>query len=149
MQKIKRLLFLLKITVVLNTLNAEAGTSYPAPEPSPDASFWGSRIQRTMTLLSTSSEKSRNPVKILFYGQSITARSWWKDVKADLEKRFPHAPLIIENRSIGGHTAPALVRNAVHDLYWFYPDLVVFHVYGGERTGELEQIGRASCRERV
>jgi hypothetical protein len=28
----------------------------------------------------------------------------------------------------------------VHDLYPFYPDLLIFHVYGGEKTGELERL---------
>ena len=112
----------------------------PPLAPSADAAFFGARIQRTMTLLETSSDVRRNPVKILFYGQSITAQSWWKTIVDDLRTRFPFADIAAENRSIGGFTAPALVKTAVHDLYPAYPDLVVFHVYGGERTGELERI---------
>jgi hypothetical protein len=112
----------------------------PSPAPSPNEAFFGSRIQRTMTLLATSDKLRHNPVKILFYGQSITAQAWWKTVVEDLEKRYPLAEILAENRSIGGFTAPALVKPAVHDLYPFYPDLVVFSVYGGETTGDLERI---------
>jgi hypothetical protein len=100
----------------------------------------GARIQRTMRLLATSTPARRNPVKILFYGQSIVRQDYArKAVEADLRKRFPHADLMVENRAIGGYGAPALIRTSEHDLYPFYPDLVVFHVYGGER-GEFEGI---------
>lgn len=30
----------------------------------------------------------------------------------------------------GGFTSPALIRTAEHNLYPWYPDLLVFHVYG-------------------
>jgi len=137
-EKVLLLAFCCAFTCCFTVLSADE--KMPAVSPSPDALFFGSRIQRTMTLLETSSAIIRNQVKILFYGQSITAQSWWKLIKEDLEKRYPHAELIIENRSIGGFTAPVLVRCAPHDLYPFYPDLVLFHVYGGEKTGDLERI---------
>lgn len=101
----------------------------------------GSRIQRTMTLLATSTAERRNPVRILFYGQSIVRQDYArKAIEADLRKRFPHADLTVENRAIGGYTAPALIRTAEQDLYPFYPDLLVFHVYGGEKGGQFEGI---------
>lgn len=102
--------------------------------------LFGSRIQRTMTLLATSTENQRNPVKILFWGQSITAQEWTAMLMEKIKTAYPYADISYENRAIGGFTAPALVRTSVHDLYPFYPDLVVFHVYGGEKTGELERI---------
>jgi len=108
--------------------------------PAEYEAFFGSRIQRTMSLLATSTETRRNPVSILFWGQSIVHQDWTKLVIEDLERRFPHADLTWENRAIGGFTAPSLVRTSVHDLYPTYPDLVVFHVYGGEKDGELERI---------
>jgi hypothetical protein len=83
-----------------------------------------------MTLLATSTPEHRNPVRILFYGQSITEQKWWKDVADDLRRRFPYADLTIENRAIGGFAAQVLVRPAEHDLYPFYPDLLIFYVYG-------------------
>ncbi len=107
----------------------------------PNEAFFGSRIQRTMTLLATSDESHRNSVRILCYGQSIVAQGYVsRAIERELKERFPFANIIVENRAIGGYTAPSLVRTAVHDLYPFYPDLVVFHVYDGHYTGELERI---------
>lgn len=107
----------------------------------PNEAFFGSRIQRTMTLLATSDESHRNIVRILCYGQSIVAQGYVSlAIEKDLKQRYPFAHIIVENRAIGGYTAPTLVRTAVHDLYPFYPDLVVFHVYDGHDTGELERI---------
>ena len=101
----------------------------------------GLGIQRTMTLLATSTPEHRNKVRILFYGQSITEQDWSKQVADDLRKRFPDADLEIENRAIGGFASQLLIRPAEHDLYPFYPDLLIFHVYGGNK--EYEQIIQA------
>jgi hypothetical protein len=106
--------------------------AFPPPAPAKDDSNFGAGIGRTMTLLATSTPEHRNPVRILFYGQSITKQKWWIDVANDLKKRFPNAELLIENRAIGGFAAPLLIRPAEHDLYPFYPDLTIFHVYGGD-----------------
>ncbi|MGB5961789.1 MAG: SGNH/GDSL hydrolase family protein [Coleofasciculaceae cyanobacterium] len=89
-----------------------------------------------MTLLTTSTPEHHNKVKILFYGQSITKQKWWLDVANDLKKRFPNADLVIENRALGGFDASRLIRPAEHDLYPFYPDLTIFHVYGGDQDYE-------------
>ena len=53
-----------------------------------------------------------------------------------------HADLHFENRAIGGFGAGRLQDTAKHNLYPAYPDLIVFHVYGGTDTGELEHIFR-------
>jgi hypothetical protein len=63
---------------------------------------YGSRIQRTMRLLVTSTPQQRNRVKILYYGQSIIAQNWWKAIVADLRERFPNADIVATNPSIGG-----------------------------------------------
>ena len=110
--------------------------SFAPPAPALDDSNFGARIQRTMTLLATSTPEHRHPVRILFYGQSITKQKWWLDVANDLKKRFPYADLVIENRAIGGFAAPVLIHPAEHDLYPFYPDLMIFHVYGGDEDYE-------------
>ncbi len=112
----------------------------PPVAPARNEAFFGARIQRTMTLLETSNKKHHNRVKILFYGQSIVASSWSHTLAAKLKERYPEADLTIENRAIGGYTAPALRHTALLDLYPYYPDLVVFHVYGGAFSGELESI---------
>lgn len=101
----------------------------PAPPAAEQASF-GQGIQRTMTLLATSTPTRRNRVKILFYGQSITEQTWSKTVADDLRRRFPHADLEIQNRAIGGFSTQILHKTAEHDLYPFYPDLTILYVYG-------------------
>jgi hypothetical protein len=104
-------------------------SSYP-PTHFPDASGWGSNVQRTMRLLATSTPEHRNTVRVLFYGQSITEQKWAKRVEDDLRQRFPYANLIIENRALGGFASQMLVKTAETDLYPFQPDLLIFHVYG-------------------
>lgn len=91
-----------------------------------------------MTLLATSTPQHRNHVRVLFYGQSITEQEWSKQVAGELRSRFPHADLEIENRAIGGFAAQMLIRPAEHDLYPFYPDLLIFHVFGANQ--QYEQI---------
>ena len=116
----------------LNYLNAfllillTIGSSQAAePSSNPSAKF----IQRTMRSLA-GERNAGEKIRILFYGQSITAQRWRDHVVADLKKRFPEANLDVQNRAIGGFQSPALRRTAEHDLYPFYPDLLIFHVYG-------------------
>lgn len=123
-----------------SALALDAQEKQPAAAASPSEAPCGAKIQRTMTLLATSTPQRRNHVRILFYGQSVTAGVWWNDVVQTLRKTYPNAELEIENRAIGGFGAPSLIHTAESDLYPFYPDLMIFHVYGGDRTGELEQI---------
>ena len=109
------------LLILLTISPSQAGE----PSSNPSAKF----IQRTMRSLAG----ERNPgekIRILFYCQSITAQRWRNHVVADLKKRFPEANLEIQNRAIGGFQSPALRRTAEHDLYPFYPDLLIFHVYG-------------------
>ena len=102
----------------------------------------GAHIQRTMELCADSTPTKRNSVRVLFYGQSITCQSWWREVASDLKQRFPNADLKIENRGIGGFTAPDLIATTEYDLFPFYPDLLIFHVYGGGDMGKWEDIVR-------
>ena len=86
-------------------------------------------VQRSLRLL----EQREGPlprVRVLFYGQSITESGWSAELARRLRARFPHAHLEIENRALGGFASQWLVRSAETDLYPFYPDLVIFHVYG-------------------
>jgi hypothetical protein len=119
-------IFLMAIPVAL----AAQQPSYPRPKFLGDPATRGLGIQRAMTLLATSTPGHRNTVRILFYGQSITEQDWWKSVADDLRRRFPDANLIIENRALGGFASQLLVKTAETDLYPFYPDLLIFHVYG-------------------
>ncbi|HXG62433.1 MAG TPA: SGNH/GDSL hydrolase family protein [Planctomycetota bacterium] len=120
--------------------------SYPPPTTLGPVETYGARIQRTMSLLAESTPRRRSTVRVLFYGQSITEQAWWKEVAEDLRRRFPHANLVLENRAIGGFASQLLVKTAETDLYPFYPDLVIFHVYGSHL--EYENIIRR-LRERT
>ncbi|MFN0122477.1 MAG: SGNH/GDSL hydrolase family protein [Blastocatellia bacterium] len=122
-------------------LSTAAQTAFPEPQTLGPVESYGRNIQRTMTLLATSTPQRRNTVRILFYGQSITEQRWSKLVAEDLRRRFPHANLIIENRAIGGHSSPRLVKTMESDVFPFYPDLVIFHVYGDD--GDYERLIRA------
>ncbi len=102
----------------------------------------GANIQRTMTLLATSTPEKRNRVRVLFYGQSVTANPWWRTVADYLRTTYPNADLEIENRALGGYGGPVLIKTADYDLYPFYPDLLIFHVWSGVETGEQEEIIR-------
>jgi hypothetical protein len=105
-------------------------TPFPPLPPIKDDPSFGAQIQRTMGLLAGSSPAKRNKVRILFYGQSITEQKWSKLVADDLRRRFPYADLEIENKAVGGFASQLLSRVAEHDVLPFYPDLVIFHVYG-------------------
>lgn len=115
--------------------NNEFQVTYPKPEIAVEAEF-GAKVQRTMRLLAESTEENPNTVKILFYGQSITKQDWTREVARYLKSSFPYAKLIIKNLAIGGFDAKKLVRTYEQDVYSFYPDLVVFHVYGDEEKYE-------------
>ena len=65
---------------------------FPPPAPAKDPSRLGLGVQRTMTLLATSTPQHRNHVRVLFYGQSITEQEWSKQVAADLRKRASPTP---------------------------------------------------------
>ena len=101
----------------------------------------GKHISRTMTALAASTAQERKPVRVLFYGQSITAQGWSHEIAKRLKEKYLYADFNYENRAIGGFGAERLVKTAKQDLYPFYPDLVIFHVYGGQ-TGEWEEIIR-------
>ena len=120
----------LGLSTIINAQN------YPSPKSFGDVKSYGKNIQRTMRLLTSSTPQKRNTVKILFYGQSITEQKWTKHVVQHLKSRFPHANLIAENRAIGGHSSQRLHKTAEADLYPFYPDLVIFHVYGSHTDYE-------------
>jgi hypothetical protein len=89
-----------------------------------------------MWLLATSTPTHHKKVRILVYGQSISEQDWWKAVAADLRRRFPDADIDMENRAIGGFASQWLIRSAEADLYPFYPDLTILHVYGDNHSYE-------------
>ncbi len=88
-------------------------------------------IQRTMRTLNGEANVGE-PVKVLFYGQSITAQSWTLEIAEILKARFPESKsnMVFVNNTIGGYQADKLSRIADARLYPEYPDLVIFHDYG-------------------
>ncbi len=100
----------------------------------------GTGIERVMTRMAGCSAGNPDPIRILFYGQSITKQAWWREVAADLRQRFPACRLIMENRAIGGYSTPRLIRTMEADILPFHPDLIFFHDYGPE--DEYERIIR-------
>jgi lysophospholipase L1-like esterase len=128
---------------LLSLAAAPFGRAQPVRGRSAGASRF---VQRSLRLLAESRPTHRHTVRVLFYGQSITeqgwaeGRGWAREVERSLRRRFPHADLVIENRGLGGFASQLLVRAAETDLYAFYPDLVIFHVYGAH--DKYEQIVR-------
>jgi hypothetical protein len=124
------------IFLLLATCSAAIAQQFAAPKSLGPVETYGKHLGRSMRLLQESTAESPNTVRILFYGQSITEQKWSRLVADELRRRYPHAKLIIENRAIGGHSSQLLVKTAEADLYPFYPDLVIFHVYGDHRRYE-------------
>jgi hypothetical protein len=115
---------------------ARAPAGFPPPKSLGPVESYGANLQRSMSLLATSTPLKRNTVRVLFYGQSISMQEWTLEIAADLRRRFPFADLVIENRAIGSYTADYLAKTAEADLYPFYPDLVIFHAYGSPAAYE-------------
>lgn len=94
--------------------------------PNPSAAY----IQRTMKMLEESTAENPAHVRVMFYGQSITAQAWTQILQKQLTERYPTARFEFRNAAIGGYESSVLIRTADHDLYPWYPDLLFFHVYG-------------------
>jgi hypothetical protein len=95
-------------------------------DQNPSAAF----IQRTMKWLEESNKDNPARVRVMFYGQSITAQAWTGILQQHLKKKYPTVDFEFHNAAIGGYTSNVLIRTADHDLYPWYPDLLFFHVYG-------------------
>ena len=111
-----------------------------------DPAMLGVGVQRTMSLLESSTPEHRNTVRLLYYGQSGMESGWCEMLTELLRERFPYANLIIENRALGGFSSQRLVRTSETDLYTFYPDLMILNVLGAD--GDYEDIIRRT-RERT
>lgn len=101
-------------------------------------------IQRAMARMAESTPAKPATVRFEFYGQSITVQTWTQIVQGELSKRFPSVKFSFVNPSIGGYHAGLLLRTAEHDLYPWYPDILVFHVYGSvDKYEEIVRNARA------
>lgn len=117
----------------------------PPLAKSEDEPSFGTNISRAMTLLETGVETKR-PVRIFFYGQSITASSWPFFLIRHLRERYPDTEIIAYNRARSGWQIDKLNRAIEHDILTAKPDLVVLHAYGGDNGG-WEQIIQKIRRE--
>jgi len=88
----------------------------------------GANLPRTMKLITTSTRQKRNTVRVLFYGQSITAQ-WSGAMEKWLRKTYPSVNFVFGHKAIGGFGAARLVKTTPTDVLPFYPDLVIFHDY--------------------
>jgi hypothetical protein len=98
------------------------------------------------TAFADSKLPSADKFRVLFYGQSITAQPWTSVVQKRLIEHYPDIDFEFANPAIGGFISTALVRSSEHDLYPWYPDLLIFHVYGPAK--EYDDIIRRT-RERT
>lgn len=124
--------FFFKILLFLNFCFLVYPQKYPLPN-SKDTSKKSYIPSQTKNLLQSSIAQKRNTVKILVYGQSISAQDWWLDVKKHIQDQYPNANLIMENKAIGGFSSPLLYKTVEMDVSSFYPDLVLLHIYGDHR----------------
>ncbi|WPJ96702.1 hypothetical protein SH580_03160 [Coraliomargarita algicola] len=106
---------------------AEESPEWPVPE-NPALVHPGRYLTRSMALITESSPQQRNTVRVLFYGQSITAQWSWP-VQEYLKRSYPDVDFVFAHRAIGGFGAEYLVRTAPTDINSFYPDLMIFHDY--------------------
>lgn len=116
---------------------------FPAPE-TPLTQI--AQLQRFLAL-ATRPSPNEPPVRVLFYGQSIIDQ-WWSRFAGELLSRYPTRPWHFENRALGGHMAPFLLKTAEADVYRFQPDLLVFHDYdvGGRWESYAEFVRRVRQR---
>jgi hypothetical protein len=129
-QAISLTFYLFYLSLLISLFTPALAENYPIPKPPKDTSQYGKHFQRSMTLMATSTPQKRNTVRILFYGQSIIRQLSHSSVVEDLKKRFPHTDFVIANKAIGGFSSQLLVRTMHYDVLPFYPDLLIFHVYG-------------------
>jgi len=103
---------------------------YIYPDLQEDTTGFGQYIQRSMSLMDSSTPEKRNTVRVMVYGQSLSEQSWSDSIHETLLQRFPDADIVYKNRSVGGFSSQILWQITTMDMLEFYPDLVIFHVFG-------------------
>ena len=123
------------VTVVLVLLVAE-GATWLKQKQELDTTSDQQKIARTLEIIRTSTPQNHKVLKVLFYGQSITRGGWHNAVVAHWRERYPNTVFVVQNRALGGFASQWLVRTTAQDITAFYPDLIIFHVYGDHRAYE-------------
>lgn len=109
----------------------------------------GSGISRSLWLMATSTPQKKHKVKVLFYGQSITRGGWTPMTESYLRATFPNADLEVRQEAIGAFGAKELFSPLENDVITWYPDLVIYHNYGGYPDIDLliQEIRRRTTAE--
>jgi hypothetical protein len=94
------------------------------------------KIARTLEIIRNSTPTDHKVLKVLFYGQSITRSGWHNAVVAHWREKYPNTVFVVQNRALGGFASQWLVRTTAQDITAFYPDLIIFHVYGDHHDYE-------------
>jgi hypothetical protein len=123
------------ITVMLILLTAAAATWLKHVQEVDTVSD-EQKIARTLEIIRTSTPTNHKVLKVLFYGQSITRSGWHNAVVAHWREKYPDTVFVVQNRALGGFASQSLVRTTAQDVAAFYPDLIIFHVYGDHRAYE-------------
>jgi hypothetical protein len=92
------------------------------------------KLARTLEIIRTSTPEHPKVLKVLFYGQSITRSGWTPSVVDHWHQLYPNTVFVTKNRALGGFPAQDLIRATEQDIAEFYPDLIIFHVYGDHRA---------------
>ena len=93
-------------------------------------------MTRTLSLLADSKPGRPYDVNIIVYGQSISKQEWWTFLEEKLKEKYPFARIHMVNKSVGGFSSQKLWKTTVYDILPFYPDLVIFHVFGSHTDYE-------------
>lgn len=112
------------------------GSCAPAPWQPPVPPDPVAAAARSLHIVRSATKAHPRVLKILFYGQSISTRQWTDRAVATLRATYPDVTFEVRNLALGGWSAALLERAAKRDVEDFYPDLIVFHVYGDHRAYE-------------
>jgi hypothetical protein len=94
------------------------------------------RLARSLAIVRESTAAQPQVLRVLFYGQSMTSPHWTDLAEECLRRTYPHTQFVVRNMAIGGISAKQLQRTVERDVTDFYPDLLIFHVYGDHRAYE-------------
>ncbi len=114
-------------------LLAGCSTQPPTPPTPPDPAR---AIARSVATIRSATPEHPRVLKLLFYGQSISTPQWTDQAAAMLRAKYPDVAFDVRNLALGGWAAPLLERAVARDVDDFYPDLIVFHVYGDHHAYE-------------
>ena len=123
----------LKSVAVLALLLLACTAESPVSETPSDARH---ALARSIAIIRTATAAHPHVLKLLFYGQSISAPAWTNLAVDRLSEMYPHVRFDVRNLAIAGFSAIELERTTQRDIESFYPDLIVFHAYGHHRAYE-------------